>query len=185
MPCRTELQFFFHPQISVSPVVLNSFMFGFAVKDHYRLSVSLKFIFCSYSLCDELTLRISVCTWWNNAIAISEQDWTQLWQMGTEAASPVPAALEPAAGMCAPCPLLRSQLCCPTLASAPQPEQGRTRFLLILSLVSFPRCLKIQGEQKCKAPAAFVFVLYLGSRRAFLLCLLPPPVHQLQLEPGL
>lgn len=83
------------------------------------------------------------------------------------------------------CHLLRSQLRCLSPVPMPQPEQGRTRFCLIPSLVSFPCCLKIQGDQRCKVTAVFVFLLYLGSRRAFLLCLLLPPAHQLQLEPGL
>lgn len=41
MPCRIELLVFLHPQISVSPPTLNSFMFGFDAKSHHRSSVSL------------------------------------------------------------------------------------------------------------------------------------------------
>lgn len=122
--------------------------------------------------------------WWNNTNAITAWDWTQLWQMGMEAASPTTPASGPL--WCAlQCHLMRSQLCCPSPAPMPQPEQGRIRFCLILSLVSFPHCLKIQGEQRCKVTAVFVFIRYLGSRRAFVLCLLLPSVHQLHLEPGL
>lgn len=157
-------------------------MFVFDVKGHYRSSVSLKFIFCPNSLWDKLAIRISVCTWWNNTNAITSWDWAQLWQMGMEAASPHPSRLRTS------CCDVRSNVIWwgPSCAApTPLPEQGRTRFCLILSFVSFPWCLKIQGEQRCKLTAVFVFILYLGSRRASLLCLLPALVHQLQLEPGL
>lgn len=112
--------------------------------------------------------------WWINTNAGTAWGWTQLWQMGMEAAS-WPFCLR---GSCCHEPLTPTEdipalLPCP--APAPQPAQGRTHFCLILSLVSFPCCLKFQGEHRCKVTAVFVLLLHFGSRRAFLLLLLLPP----------
>lgn len=174
MPCRIELQVFLHPQISASPLALHSFIFGFDAKGHDRTRVSLKFIFCLYSLWDELGVRGSAGMWWNNTNAVTAWDWTQLWQMGMEELPDLPAS--EAAAATSP----------PTSADdipavLPQPAQGRAPSCLMNSSVSFPCCLKSQGEQRCKVIAVLVLMLHFGSRREFLLLLL---LHQLQWELG-
>lgn len=144
MPCRVESQLFLCPQIPISPLALSIFMFIFDVRGHYWSSMSLKFIFCPYSLREKLAVETSLCTWWSNANAITAWDWTQLWQMGIEGASPVPSCLQTS------CCDVHSECSWGGASCAawpsPQPEQGRTRFCLLLSSVS--HCLKMQGCQK-------------------------------------
>lgn len=168
MPCRIELLVFLHPQISVSPPTLNSFMFVFDAKSHHRSSVSLNL----FSACIAYGMSLEL-----EAVLVRDEIILMQWQLGTGHSSgrwgwrQLPDL--PASGAAAAMSPPTSTDDIP--AVLPQPEQGRTPFCLILSLVAFPCCLKFQGEQRCKVTAVFMLMLYFGSRRAFLLLLLLPP----------
>lgn len=80
---------------------------------------------------------------------------------------------------------MRSQLCCLSPASHSSLNREGLTSAWFSDWFHFPPCLKIQGEQRCEVTAVFVFILYLGSRRAFHLHSLLPPVHQLLWTPVL